>query len=310
MLPDFKHSFVKLPINFDVARLQREVNNLLEMDWLAHPEGFDGNCSLPLVSVKGQYNHEFAIAGQMLPTSALCKSPYIQHVLTSLNLPISRTRLMLLDKQKDVKRHFDGGYHWYRRLRIHIPVFTHPDVIFGCGTEQVHMSPGEVWCFNHKNWHWVQNDSDFARIHLVIDTKGNHTLFEYLDDPTTKEFSLFNKRNSASMLLEPYRFEVFEPNEWFALTDQIIESLREHKNIAGIDVLTKCQVQWFDAFRHLGHNQHGEEEYSSIIDTVINTVDRCTLNLGAKLAIDSISSLFHRRNGVPIRALPCRDISI
>lgn len=37
-----------------------------------------------------------------------------------------------------------------------------------CG-EFVHMKPGEIWWFNHKRPHWVINQSDAPRIHLIVD---------------------------------------------------------------------------------------------------------------------------------------------
>lgn len=35
--------------------------------------------------------------------------------------------------------------------------------------EYVHMKEGEIWWFNHKRPHWVENNSGSDRIHLIVD---------------------------------------------------------------------------------------------------------------------------------------------
>lgn len=35
--------------------------------------------------------------------------------------------------------------------------------------EVVHMKPGEIWWFNHKRWHEVENSSSRPRLHLIVD---------------------------------------------------------------------------------------------------------------------------------------------
>lgn len=300
MVPVFSQPFVKLPLHVDVKQLQKEVAALLELDWLAHPSGFSGNMSLPLVAVNGQYNHDFAISGQMLPTSALALCPYIKQILTYLDVPISRTRLMILDPKAEVSRHYDAGYHWHRRLRVHIPVFTHPDVIFGCADQQRHMGQGEVWCFDHKNWHWVKNNSPYARIHLVIDTKGSPAFFSsYLQGETQSIEIPYTNNNTKPFQLESFFFEVLEPNEISQLITTIRTQLEELGNNNVVYYLKQLEVNWEQVFIEFGHHVKGRTEYQNLIDGMVKEVDRSMLNPKEKSAFDTITTMLSRRNGLP-----------
>ncbi|WP_417790698.1 aspartyl/asparaginyl beta-hydroxylase domain-containing protein [Terasakiella pusilla] len=299
MLPVFNHPFVKLPLHVDIKRLQTEVAALFKLDWLAHPNGFAGNMCLPLIAVNGQYNHDFAIAGQVLPTPALALCPYIKQILAHLNVPISRSRLMMLHPKADVPRHYDAGYHWYRRLRIHIPVFTHPDVIFGCAEQERHMGQGEVWCFDHKNWHWVKNNSPYSRIHLVIDTKGSEDFFSSLLQQETQETEIPYMDDNTSISLEPFFFEVLEPDEMSNLIAIIQTQLEERKDIKSATYLKQLEVDWASAFSKFGHQLKGADTYRNLIAGMVKSVDRTRLNQKAKRAFDTIATMLDLRNGLP-----------
>ena len=41
----------------------------------------------------------------------------------------------------ELNLHVDFNYHWFSRVRIHIPVITHPSVIFHCGRERLQHAP-------------------------------------------------------------------------------------------------------------------------------------------------------------------------
>lgn len=170
--------FIKLPFTFDHERLAAEVGQFGEDDWRPHPQGFEGNSSLILVSTRGEENDDFA--GPMVPTARLRKTPYIRQVVGTFNTVIGRSRLMRLTPGASVSQHTDGHYFWRNHLRIHIPLVTHPTVAFYCGPEEVHMAAGEAWTFD--NWlpHSVENRSGHSRIHLVIDTVGSADLWRWV----------------------------------------------------------------------------------------------------------------------------------
>ena len=66
----------------------------------------------------------------------------------------------------------DASYYWQQRLRMLIPIQTHPDITFSSGGSSVHMGATESWVFNTWNMHSVQNDPEHTRIHIVADMVG------------------------------------------------------------------------------------------------------------------------------------------
>ncbi|MGB5491426.1 MAG: aspartyl/asparaginyl beta-hydroxylase domain-containing protein, partial [Woeseiaceae bacterium] len=171
--------FIKLPLSFDQQRLTEEIAQFGEDEWRAHISGFKGNSSLVLVSTNGEENDDFS--GPMRPSPRLQRAPYIRQIMGRFNSVIGRSRLMRLAPGASVTKHTDAHYFWRDHLRIHIPIITTPDVAFYCDTEEVHMAAGESWTFNNWLEHSVENRSEHARIHLVIDTVGSSELWRMID---------------------------------------------------------------------------------------------------------------------------------
>ena len=169
--------FIQLPLLFDAEALAREVLAIDESHWRPHPQGFAGNSMLPLVAVDGDPADE-TFAGPMRPTPHLRACPYLAQVFASLGATIGRSRLMRLSGQAEVSRHFDQGYYWGDRVRVHVPIVTQPTVRFECGDAAINMAAGECWIFDTWRMHRVLNDADEARIHLVIDTVGGSGFWE------------------------------------------------------------------------------------------------------------------------------------
>jgi hypothetical protein len=168
--------FYRLPVRFDSARLQQEVLQFPAHAWTEHPNNIAGNSALRLISAGGGENDD--VDGVMQPTAHLLRAPYLRQVLASLGVVFSRSRLMKLAPHSDVPEHADINYHWYYRVRIHIPIFTSPAVLFRCGDETVHMAAGEAWIFDNWRRHHVNNAGEEPRIHLVADTAGNSAFWQ------------------------------------------------------------------------------------------------------------------------------------
>ena len=171
--------FVQLPVLFDADRLAAEVASLGPDAWRPHPQGYEGNDFLPLISAHGDPQSE-AFGGPMRPTPYLSSSdrPYLQEVLASLGAVLGRTRLMRLSGHAEVVEHADANYYWRDRMRVHIPIITQPTVSFHCGDAMVNMGPGECWIFDTWRLHKVINDAERSRIHLVADTVGGEGFWE------------------------------------------------------------------------------------------------------------------------------------
>ncbi len=169
--------FFQLPVLFDVARLQAEVSALPAEAWVSHPDQVPGNSAARLISAGGEETD--AVHGQMLPTRWLAGMPYLRQVLAGFGVVWGRSRLMRLAPGAGVPEHADINYHWHTRVRLHIPVFTWPEVRFHCDGQSVHMGAGEAWIFDNWRRHHVENDASAERIHLVADTTGTAAFWQF-----------------------------------------------------------------------------------------------------------------------------------
>jgi hypothetical protein len=173
--------FFQLPVLFETARLQAEVSALPAEAWAPHPDGLPGNSAARLISAGGE-EMEF-VHGQMLPTRWLAAMPYLRQVLAGFGVVWSRSRLMRLAPGAGVPEHADINYHWHARVRLHIPIFTWPEVRFHCDGESVHMAAGEAWIFDNWRRHHVENKATAERIHLVADTTGTAAFWQFACGP-------------------------------------------------------------------------------------------------------------------------------
>jgi hypothetical protein len=169
--------FFQLPVLFDTARLQAEVAALPSQAWTAHPDGVPGNSAARLISVDGGETE--AIHGRMLPTPRLAAMPYTRQVLAGFGVVWSRARLMRLAAGAVVPEHADINYHWHTRVRLHVPIFTWPEVRFHCDGQSTHMAAGEAWIFDNWRRHRVENYARAARVHLVADTTGTAAFWRF-----------------------------------------------------------------------------------------------------------------------------------
>jgi hypothetical protein len=169
--------FFQLPVLFDVARLQAEVAGLPAEAWTPHPDHVPGNSAARLISAGG--GETDSVHGQMLPTPWLAGMPYLRQVLAGFGVVWSRSRLMRLAPGAGVPEHADINYHWHTRVRVHVPIFTRPQVRFHCDGQSVHMAAGEAWIFDNWRRHHVENKASAERIHLVADTTGTAAFWQF-----------------------------------------------------------------------------------------------------------------------------------
>lgn len=171
--------FLKLPLQFDAAALEREVHALPESAWVPHPTGFEGNEAVRLVTAGGSPTDD--LDGEMAPTSELLAMPYARQIMGEIGGVWGRSRLMGLRAGGEVPLHVDSHYYWRTHWRIHIPIITSAQVFFSCGPETVHMKPGECWLFDSFRWHRVVNGGTKQRVHMVLDTVGGGTFWDHVE---------------------------------------------------------------------------------------------------------------------------------
>lgn len=169
--------FFQLPVLFEAARLQAEVEALPTEAWAPHPDRLPGNSAARLISAGG--GETDSVHGQMLPTRWLAAMPYLRQVLAGFGVVWSRSRLMRLAAGASVPEHADINYHWHTRVRLHIPIRTWPEVRFHCDGQTVHMAAGEAWIFDNWRRHHVENKASAERIHLVADTTGTAAFWRF-----------------------------------------------------------------------------------------------------------------------------------
>lgn len=182
--------FFRLPVHFDAERLRAEVESLPASAWSRHPKEHAGNTAARLITAGGGDND--AVSGEMKPTAALAACPYVQQILASFDTVWSRSRFMRIAGGASVPQHSDINYHWFHRVRLHVPVITRPEVRFYCGDANVHMGPGEAWVFDNWREHRVENPAPEARVHLVADTSGTAAFWRLMAQAQSKDFELPN----------------------------------------------------------------------------------------------------------------------
>ncbi|MCG8669215.1 MAG: aspartyl/asparaginyl beta-hydroxylase domain-containing protein [Pseudomonadales bacterium] len=177
-------STLRLNAEFDPARLKQDLDTAVTSFKSAAQSGgyHDGSWTgISLRSVNGSYKSTFAItSASVSDTEVLNHCPYFKEILSSFPFPIGVARLLFLPPGKRIGEHKDQGLGWNRGvIRLHIPIVTHPDVIFNIDGENVQWKPGEFWFGDFCKPHHLHNKSNVTRVHLVIDAMVSDATFDY-----------------------------------------------------------------------------------------------------------------------------------
>jgi len=74
-----------------------------------------------------------------------------------------------------IAAHVDEGIYANLYDRFHVCLAGGPGNIFRCGGEEIHPEPGDIFWFNHKREHSVENLVESGeRIHLIVDVMAPH----------------------------------------------------------------------------------------------------------------------------------------
>jgi LPS sulfotransferase NodH len=266
--------FIRLPLSFDAERLAAEVAALPASAWARHPNAFEGNSAARLISVDGGENDD--VSGVMQATPHLQASPYIQQVLASFGVVWSRSRLMKLAPGAKVPEHSDINYHWFQRVRIHIPVTTRPGVRFYCDDQAVHMRAGEAWIFDNWRQHRVDNATDQERVHLVADTSGSAMFWNLVAAGMRGQAAQlipYRPGQNVSIPMERFnRFRVMPPAEMdHLLKDLAADLVSETPGEAGrvsvaqfTSLLNSFCADWRQLWALHGDSDSGIEHYQQL----------------------------------------------
>ena len=279
--------FIKLPWIFDADRLAAEIAQIDDAAWMKHPTRMNGNTAVALISRDGGDNDDFE--GSMATTPHLKRCEYLQQVLASFDQVLGRTRLMKLASGAEVATHVDFNYHWYSRVRIHVPIVTTPDVMFFCGPEQTHMAAGESWIFDSWRRHRVINGSSNDRIHLVIDTAGSATFWRVVRamEKAARERVKYDAQltpyidgKAVEIRAERYNIAaVMAPGEMSALAEDLITDFQNHAaNDRDLveryaDLLRSLCADWRELWSQYGSDDVGIPHYKQLLSETQDKLD-------------------------------------
>jgi uncharacterized protein (TIGR03032 family) len=261
--------FIQLPVTFDASLLAEEVAQFDESEWRPHPQGYPGNSALALVAIDGNPAND-SVKGAMRPTPHLERCPYLRQVLASLGAPIGRTRLMRIDGNAEATPHADSNYYWLRRMRVHVPIVTDPDVRFICGDVSTHMAAGEAWIFDTWKIHNVLNPNPTRRIHLVCDTTGSPAFRSLVEGNPERRPISFDPEAQPMLAFEDRTVPVvMSPDEQAAL----VELLRIEDRALRAETQRFLDA-WRDVWHAHGESRSGLDRYKALLDRFDGALNR------------------------------------
>ena len=178
---------LKLPLQFQAARLQEDLNRIVAREFVPHfnTAYYEGDWSVvPFRSVGGRADQIYpdpTAKNAFADTPLLARCPYIQRVLATFPCEQQAVRFLRLKAGSSIREHRDYqlGYE-DGEVRLHIPVVTNPDVEFVVDGVRIDMKTGECWYHDFNLPHRVANRGTADRIHLVIDCVLNEWLRDLL----------------------------------------------------------------------------------------------------------------------------------
>lgn len=297
-------AFIQLPLTFDAAALAAEISALEESLWCPHPSGLPGNTALPLVAAEGDPARGDALFGPMRPTPALERCAYLRQVLGSLEAVLGRVRLMRLSAGAEVDPHVDTNHYWNERVRVHVPILTHPSVRFFCGDTQAHMAAGECWIFDTWRLHRVTNDADFSRVHLVVDTIGSSAFGKLVNAgrPHAERPEGWSARfvapgeGAPELMFESVN--LMSPMSYWELRDHVgflLSEAEQHPLLPVIrHVANAFVLDWRTSWFRFGSDPAGLPEFRRILDEFLAGMRR----LGGELRLKNQAQFASAVNGL------------
>lgn len=170
--------FHKFDFQFDIDKLVTDLEKCQQLNWPTHfnKNDYTGTwSSLSLRSISGRENDILATPGaSFTDTKILDICPYFRSVLGHFDCQKEAVRLLSLSPNSEIREHRDSSSGYKDGFfRIHIPIQTNADVIFRLNGELLPMQPGECWYADFNLPHYVSNQGENDRIHLVIDCLRN-----------------------------------------------------------------------------------------------------------------------------------------
>jgi hypothetical protein len=166
--------FFETPI--DVDRLIQEMGIASTIDSFTKKD-FPGWTSLALRSLRGitgdrasDAHGEHSSSDIELFADTPAMQPYIKEIISRVGgKGVLKVRLMKMKANSTVGEHRDNFRGDGVVVRFHIPIITHPKVVFFVNSKPYKLEAGQIYRVDVSQRHAVQNNSPIDRIHLVFD---------------------------------------------------------------------------------------------------------------------------------------------
>lgn len=159
----------RLPVDIDAARLRDEVAALPASHWGTTAGRVGVHRAADAVFLRGHAPAEGNLPVTDRPALALL--PYVRQIITEiLGRQPQRCLLARLPAGASIAPHVDRAPYFWKTLRLHVPVETHPQAWMYCEGLSFLMKPGEAWALNNCALHAVWNaHASLPRTHLICD---------------------------------------------------------------------------------------------------------------------------------------------
>lgn len=164
--------------HYDGQKLLNDLHICQQIDWVNHFNQNDYTGTWSSISLRSISGNELDILATpnatFQDTPTLQKCIYFKEIIDSFQCTKEAIRLLSLSPNSFIKEHKDAqsGYE-DGFFRIHIPIHTNDKVVFRVNGKLLPMKTGECWYANFNLPHFVSNEGDDDRIHLVIDCLRN-----------------------------------------------------------------------------------------------------------------------------------------
>lgn len=180
-------SAIKFDLTYDAFLLAQELEKALNDNWISHynTKDYHGEWkSISLRSASGSSTDIYANYGSepFKDTPLLAELPYVKSILADWKCEKEAVRFLALYPGSEIKPHKDLGCSYQDgNFRLHIPILTSDQVSFVVDQQNYQLDPGTCWYMDFSKIHYVKNDGDTVRVHLVVDclrNKWTDELFE------------------------------------------------------------------------------------------------------------------------------------
>jgi quercetin dioxygenase-like cupin family protein len=243
--------FSKLNLNINVLLLQQELNSLLTgNEWMPHYSTADytGNWHvLPLRTPGGKADNPFAdlLSHTHFENTALLNNlPETRRFLENFECEKLSVRLLNLHAGSVIKAHRDMELAFEQgEARLHIPIFTNPEVEFYVAEDRVVMDEGDCWYINANIKHRVKNNGPTDRIHLVIDCKVNKWLTKQITTGIKK--TVFLEKDPETALQVIKSLKMANTSKANQLADEMENELQTNQLTAKLlDFISEIGLQY------------------------------------------------------------------